>query len=208
MHPAVPRWLEWARQLQSLSQTGLFYALNDYDRQRYQRLGEIAAQITSAYSTLEEPALLALFKAQTGYATPKVDVRAAVFQEKRLLLVRERSDGGWTMPGGWADVGDAPSQAAEREVREEAGFEVKAHRLIGIYDANRVTPLEFFHAYKIFFLCELVGGSAQSSFETSEVAFFAREEIPAQLSWQRTSLGQIEDAFKAFEDATLPPFFD
>ncbi len=158
--PSVPRWLDWAREIQALAQTGYHYAENDYQRQRYQRLTEIAAEIVSESAGLEYAPLLDAFQAQIGYATPRVDVRAAIFQEGKLLLVRERQDNGWTMPGGWADVGDVPSEAAERETWEEAGFHVKARRVIGVYDANRLGPLELFHAFKLVFLCDLISGEA------------------------------------------------
>jgi ADP-ribose pyrophosphatase YjhB (NUDIX family) len=159
-------------------------------------------------SELEFPALVSLFKAQTGYATPRVDVRAAVFQDNRLLMVRERQDGGWTLPGGWADVGDVPSEAAEREVLEEAGFIVKARKLIGVYDANRTGPLELFHAYKLIFLCDLLGGEAAPSPETSEVNFFTLEEIPAGLSGERTRPRHILDAFEANRNPERLAIFD
>lgn len=207
-HPSVPRWLEWAREIQALSQTGYHYAENDYQRQRYQRLTQIVAEIISECSELEYAPLLEAFHAQIGYATPRVDVRAAVFRDGKLLLVRERQDGGWTMPGGWADVGDVPSEAAEREAWEEAGFHVKARRVIGVYDANRVGPLELFHAFKIVFLCDLIDGEARPSSETSEVAFFARDEIPAHLSQNRTYVRHIEDAFRVHEHPDLPTIFD
>jgi len=121
-----PRWLEWAREIQALSQTGYHYSENEYQRERYERLSAIAAEIIAEHTQLPQDELTTTFRAQTGYATPRVDVRGAVFRDGKLLLVRERMDGGWTMPGGWADVGDVPSEAAEREVREEAGFRVKA----------------------------------------------------------------------------------
>jgi ADP-ribose pyrophosphatase YjhB (NUDIX family) len=203
-----PRWLEWAREIQALSQTGLHYAENDYQRQRNQRLSEIAAEIISQHSDLEYIPLVDVFHAQIGYATPRVDVRGAVFQEGKLLMVRERQDGGWTMPGGWADVGDVPSQAAEREVWEEAGFRVKARKVIGVYDANRVDPLELFHAFKLVFLCDLLGGAARPSDETSEVAFFSLEEMPEPLSGERTRARHIQDAFTMFRDETVPTVFD
>jgi ADP-ribose pyrophosphatase YjhB (NUDIX family) len=206
--PAVPRWLEWARQIQALSQTGYHYAENDYQRERYHRLTEIAAEIVSESAGLEYAPLLDAFRAQIGYATPRVDVRAAVFQDGRLLLVRERQDNGWTMPGGWADVGNVPSEAAEREVWEEAGFHVKARRLIGVYDANRVGPLELFHAFKLVFLCDLIGGEARPSSETSEVAFFGPDEIPAHLSVNRTYTRHIQDAFRIDQCPDLPTVFD
>jgi len=195
----TPRWLELAREIQALSQTGLFFAENEFARERHKRLGEIAAEMVSDHSSLEINELVNIFVSQTGYATPRVDVRAAVFRDEKLLLVRERIDGGWTMPGGWADVGDIPSGAAEREVREEAGFLVKARKVIGVYDANRLGPLEIFHAYKIVFLCDLLGGEARTSNETSEVGFFGREEIPLMLSGERTKQRHITDAFSVLD---------
>jgi len=209
-----PRWLEWAREIQSLAQTGYHYAENHFQQERCQRLSEIAAEIiaetnsgpenrTSEYQHLES-----VFKSQIGYATPRVDVRAAVFKDGKLLMVRERQDGGWTMPGGWADVGNLPSAAAEREVWEEAGFVVKARKVIGVYDANRVGPLELFHAYKIVFLCELIGGEAAASLETSAVDFFSIEEIPETLSGERTRQRHIGDAFRALADPGCPTVFD
>lgn len=209
MDPSQPLpWQNWAREIQALAQTGLHYALNEFDRQRYQRLSEIAAEITANQSNLEKQDLVKLFQAQRGYATPRVDVRAAVFRDGRLLMVRERMDGGWTLPGGWADVGDVPSEAAEREAWEEAGFRVKARHLIGVYDANRTGPLEIFHAYKLIFLCEILSGEASTSLETSEVAFFALEEIPAGLSGERTKPRQIADAFDAYHNPDCPTVFD
>jgi ADP-ribose pyrophosphatase YjhB (NUDIX family) len=204
----TPRWLELAREIQALSQTGLFFAENEFARERHKRLGEIAAEMVSDHSSLETNELVNIFVSQTGYATPRVDVRAAVFRDEKLLLVRERIDGGWTMPGGWADVGDIPSGAAEREVREEAGFLVKARKVIGVYDANRLGPLEIFHAYKIVFLCDLLGGEARTSNETSEVGFFGREEIPLMLSGERTKPRHITDAFSVLDDSDRPAVFD
>jgi ADP-ribose pyrophosphatase YjhB (NUDIX family) len=206
--PSFPRWLAWAREIQALAQTGDHYAANDYQRERYHRLTEIAAEIISEHTGLEIPVLMEVFAAQGGYATPKVDVRAAAFHDGKLLLVRERSDGGWTMPGGWADVGDAPAESAEREAWEEAGFRVKAHKLVGVYDANRFEPFKIMHAYKLVFLCEVLEGEATPSNETSEVAFFAEEELPALLSEQRTHPRHIRDAFLALSDPIRPAVFD
>jgi ADP-ribose pyrophosphatase YjhB (NUDIX family) len=203
-----PRWLEWAREIQALSQTGFHYSENEYHRQRYLRLLEIAAEITSEYSGLEYPALVDVFRVQTGYATPRVDVRGAVFRDGQLLLVQERLDGGWTLPGGWADVGDVPSQAAEREVWEEAGFRVRARKLIGVYDANRVRPLDLFHAFKVIFLCDLISGEARPSAETSAVAFYSLGDMPTVFSGERTKMRHIQDAFAALWDPDLPAVFD
>jgi len=203
----LPKWLEWAREIQALSQTGLHFAENHYQRERFSRLIEIAADIISVHSDLDQAELIEIFNDQIGYATPRIDVRGAVFQKGKLLLVRERADGGWTMPGGWADVGDVPSTAVEREVLEEAGFEVSAQRVIGVYDANRTGPLEVFHAFKIVFLCDILGGEPRTSNETSQVGFFSRDDIPEFLSGERTRQRHIEDAFIAnFVDQ--PTIFD
>ena len=202
------RTFEWAREIQALAQTGHHYAQDEYQRARCIRLMEIAAEMMSDQTGIDSPALFKAFSAQIGYATPKIDVRAAVFRDKRLLLVRERLDGGWTMPGGWADVGDVPSIAAERETLEESGFQVKARRLVGVYDANRSHPLEVFHAFKIIFLCDILDGEARPSDETSEAAFFGPGEIPENLSGERTTPRHIRDVFKILENPDSPVFFD
>ena len=140
----IPRWLEWAREIQALAQTGQTYALNDWQRQRYRRLMEISAEIISEHTYLPVEPILDGFINQPGYATPKVDVRGAIFKEGKILLVREKIDDGWTMPGGWADVGDSPAKGAEREVWEESGFRVRASKVVGVYDANRAEPMELY----------------------------------------------------------------
>lgn len=206
--PGVPQWVEWARELQALAQTGLHYAENEYQQERYRRVIEIAAEIVAGQSGMPFPQILDIYKQQMGYATPRVDVRGAVFRNGELLLVREIQDGGWTMPGGWADVGDIPSLAAEREVWEEAGFRVKARKVIGVYDANRTGPLEIFHAFKIVFLCEILEGEPRPSIETSEVAFFSRQSIPEVLSGERTKRQHILDAFNALDHPDVVTVFD
>ena len=203
-----PRWLLWGREIQALAQTGAHYAVNDYERERYARLSAIAAEIFSAHTDLNGATLKGIFSKQIGYATPRVDVRGAVFREGRLLFVQERIDGGWTLPGGWADVGDLPSAAVEREVLEESGYQVRAHRLIGVYDANRLGPLEVFHAFKLVFLCELISGEAQVSSETTAVDFFGLDELPETLSGERTKARHIRDAFAALQDPDGPAIFD
>jgi ADP-ribose pyrophosphatase YjhB (NUDIX family) len=204
----VPQWLEWAREIQAIAQTGSHYAENIYQLQRYQRLMEIAAEIVDNYSESNSSEIRLAFNTPEGYATPKVDVRGAVFIHNQLLLVREKADGGWTLPGGWADVGESPAQAAEREVWEETGFRVEAKKVIGIYDANRLGKLEFFHAYKIVFLCELISGNPTPSNETTEVAFFSKDEIPGNLSGERTKPRHLQDVFTNLDDPNHPTLFD
>lgn len=206
IHP--PQWLTWAREIESLAQTGYYYAIDDYQRERYLRLLQIAAEIVSSHTNLQTHELLDAFNVQKGYITPKIDVRGAVFRDSKLLLVRERRDGGWCMPGGWADVGDTPSEAAEREIFEESGFKTRAIRIIGIYDANRAPAMDLFHAYKLVFLCQLIGGEAQTSLETSDVAFFSQDNIPGAFSGSRTTARHIEDAFKCYNTTTQSTVFD
>ena len=189
----IPCWLEWAREIQALSQTGLTYCQSEYDKERYQRLREIAAEIVSNHTTLEAESLLENFYAQPGYATPKVDVRGAVVKDEKILLVQERSDQRWSMPGGWADVGDLPSEVVTREVWEESGFKVVVRKLIAVYDCNRAgTPLSFYHAYKLIFLCEITGGQACTSHETLAVDFFDFGNLPS-LSLQRTNQRHLDE---------------
>lgn len=148
---------------------------------------EIAAEIIENYTGLEREPLIKNFSAQPGYATPKVDVRGAVVKAGKILFVQECSDQRWSMPGGWADVGDRPSEVVVREVWEKSGFEVVARKVIGVYDCNRSgTPLAFYHAYKIIFLCELTGGRARTSHETLAVDFFDFDHLPP-LSQERTN---------------------
>ena len=205
----TPQWLLWAREIQALAQIGNTYARDEFQIQRYVRLTEIAAEIISGYSGVGVPELVEDFECQRGYATPRVDVRGAVFDKQgRLLMVHERFDGQWSMPGGWGDVGDVPSEGAEREVWEEAGFRVKANKVIGVYDANRAPDLELYHAYKILFLCDLIDGEARPSIETTAVKFFERKDIPEDLLGFRTTVRQIDDAFAVWAEPDCPTVFD
>ena len=203
------RWLDWAREIQALAQTGRHYAQNEFERGRANRLLEIAAEIVAGHADLPLPEALAAFRAQPGYVTPKVDVRGAVCQGEQLLLVREAQDGGWTLPGGWADVGEAPARAAEREVFEEAGLQTLATRLIGVYDANRVEgAMPLFHAYKLVFMCERQQGQLTPSAETSQVAFFPMADLPGPLSPFRTTPRILRDVLAAHRDPSIPTVFD
>lgn len=204
----LPRWLVWSREIQALAQTGLHYAPDDYHRCRYNRLTEIAAEIVSEHTGLAEEKLITDFRRSRGYATPKIDVRGAVFRGGKILLVRERVDGGWCMPGGWGDVGELPSAMVEREVMEESGVKVRAARIVGVFDANREdTDIDVMHAYKIVFLCDDLGGEPGASNETSEAGFFGEDGIPA-LSRNRTSQRNLREAFAHFRNPGLPAVFD
>lgn len=202
-----PTWLAWARELQAIAQIGLHYAQDVFDRQRYTRIRELAAEITSRHSNLPEAAVLENFELQPGYATVKVDVRGAVLQDGKLLLVQEWTDKLWCMPGGWADVGDPPSAMVEREVWEETGFEVRARKLLAVLDANRREPLHFHHSYKLLFLCDLVGGEARTSEETLAVEFFALDALPT-FSPMRTLERHIQLLQAHLADPVRPTDFD
>jgi ADP-ribose pyrophosphatase YjhB (NUDIX family) len=203
------KWIEWARRLQTLAQIGLEYAENEYDEERYRTVRTVAAEMLSAGSYFEPERIRGLLDGQTGYATPKVDVRGAVIRGDSILLVRETQDGGWTLPGGWADTGETPSQAAAREVLEESGFRVRPARLIAVWDRtlHGHVPPHPFRIYKLFFLCDLIGGEATPSRETSEVGFFRETELPP-LSLARTTPSQIRRIFEHHRNAALPADFD
>jgi ADP-ribose pyrophosphatase YjhB (NUDIX family) len=204
----VPRWLAWAREIQAISQTGLTYASSEYETQRYRRLTELATEIVRDHTSLSKERLLQDFSAQAGYATPKVDVRGAVIRDGQILLVQERIDGRWCMPGGWADVGDLPSEMVVREVWEESGFRVVPRKVIGVYDANRSgRPLELYHAYKIVFLCDLTGGEARPSDETLDVRFFSFDDLPP-LSASRTNQRHLVEVEAHLHDPDRPAAFD
>jgi ADP-ribose pyrophosphatase YjhB (NUDIX family) len=205
-----PQWLMWARRLQAIAQTGLTYAKDQYDVERFEAVRQIAAEMMApaCSSPIDAGTLAGYFGRDSGYATPKVDVRAAVFQDDRLLLVKEREDGRWTLPGGWADIGDTPSVAAVREVKEESGFDVVARKLLAVYDRDlHGHPPIPYHAYKLFFLCELMGGTATPSYETEQVEFFAEDHIPP-LSLTRVMPSQITHLFDHYRHPTWPTSFD
>lgn len=201
-------WLNWAREIQALCQTGLAFAQTHYERVRYHRLLEIASEMVAGHTGLDAQKVLATFLVQPGYATVKVDVRGAVVREDKILLVRERADGRWAMPGGWADVGEFPSEMIAREIREESGYEAKPIRVVGVYDANRAgRPMEFFHAYKVVFLCELTGGAPAVSDETSDVDFFSFDHLPP-LSKHRTNQTHLLEIRRHLVDPCRPAAFD
>jgi ADP-ribose pyrophosphatase YjhB (NUDIX family) len=154
--------------------------------------------------------IYALFAGAKGYETPKVDVRGVVFRDDRILLVRELLDGGrWTLPGGWADVDDRPSEAVEREVWEESGYRVQAQKLLAVYDRrlHGHTPPSSWGIYKLFFLCSLIGGQPSASIETADAAFFAEGEIP-ELSLGRVTPVEIQRLFEHHRHPSWPTDFD
>lgn len=201
--------LEWARRIQAIAQIGLEYTADTYDRERYEELRGIAADMMADASGMPVGRWLEVFEGETGYATPKVDVRGAVFRGGKVLLTREAGDGCWSLPGGWADVNDAPSQAVERELREETGYHVRCTRLAAVLDRDLHYHEDRrpFHSYKLMFLCEIIDEAEALCHDILEAAFFPVEDLP-DLSLSRTLPMHIELMYRHFLDPTLPAEFD
>jgi ADP-ribose pyrophosphatase YjhB (NUDIX family) len=200
--------LEWAQRLQAIAQSGLTYTQNPFEIERYDQVREIAAEVLAAHVDLSLDRIHDLYAGETGYATPKVDVRGVVFRDDAILLVKERRDGRWTLPGGWADVNDSPAEATVREVYEESGYRAQATKLLACYDRNKHGHgPSAFHIYKLFFQCELLGGAPTQSAETEGAAFFHRGKIPP-LSLPRVTPAQIERFFEHSNHPEWPTDFD
>ncbi|MBB6633151.1 NUDIX hydrolase [Cohnella thailandensis] len=203
-----PKWLEWAKQIQGIAQTGLTYAKDVYDIERYEMLRELSIDILANYTTAGTEKIKLAFASDTGYATAKVDIRAVVFRENKILLVREKIDGAWALPGGWSDIGLSPSEVAVKEVKEESGFTVAPVRLLAVLDKKfHNHPPEPYHVYKFFIRCEIVGGEAQGGLETSEVGFFGENGLP-ELSKERNTAEQIKRMFEFLRDPAKETILD
>ncbi|TKC14894.1 NUDIX hydrolase [Robertmurraya kyonggiensis] len=203
-----PKWLEWAKQLQSIAQAGLTYSKDIYDIERFEQIRDMSIDILSKYTEMDQTIIKDLFANETGYATPKVDVRAVVFRENKMLMVKENMDNAWALPGGWGDIGLTPGEVVVKEVKEEAGFDVKATKLLGILDKKcHPHPPSPYHVYKIFIQCEIVGGQAEEGMETSAVGFFSENDLPP-LSIARNTESQIKWAFKYLHNPEEPVRFD
>lgn len=200
--------LDLARRLHALARTGLHFCGNEYDRERYVEIEQIAAELLSGPAQVDREALLAIWRNETGYVTPKVEVRGAVFRDGKVLLVRESADGLWTLPGGWADVNEAPSQAVEKEIEQESGFRSRAVKLAALYDRQRHGHgPTLHHSWKAFFLCEITGGTARGSYETDAVEFFDPERLP-DMSLGRSTPRQVARMLEHWHDRALATDFD
>lgn len=206
-----PDWLTWTREMQAIAQTGLAFCKGPYDIERYEQLRALASRMMAAHTGADAVRIESLFAGEQGYATPKLDVRAAVFNEAgEILLVREAADEGrWTLPGGWADVNLTPAENCAKEVREESGYEVRVERLVALWDRTRQGhgPLAFSVA-KAVFLCAVTGGAPATSLETTGVGWFPRGAVPDDISAGRTLKGQILRLFDYAADPLLPAAFD
>ena len=200
--------LKWFRQLRSIAQYGLTYSKDAYDRERFAAVSTVASDIATHLVGSSAEQVEAALKLEAGPPTPKLDVRAAVFEGDAILLVREAADGLWSLPGGWVDIDESPARAAERETKEESGYECQAVKLIAVWDRNRhAHPPMLLHVYKLFFLCKLLGGAPALSTETTEVGFFELDHLPP-LSTARVLKAQIECAFRHRDRLDLPTEFD
>ncbi len=198
---------DWIARLTAIAQSGLTFSPNEFDRQRYEQVRTIAAEM-AAWPDGNVESVEALFAGATGYATPKVICRAAVIEDGRILMVRETADDRWTLPGGWIDVGESPATAAEREVFEESGYRVAVRKLAAVYDKLRHDhPAAPHHSYLLFFVCELLGGAPRTSLETSEIGWFEPDELP-ELSTNRATAIQILRMFEHAAEPSLPTDFD
>lgn len=202
------KWLRWAKRLQAIAQAGLTYSKDPYDRERFEEIRELSVEMMAAQTGTEAAVVRELFANEKGYATPKVDVRAVVFRDNKLLMVREKADGCWSLPGGWADIGLSPGEIAVKETREEAGYEVRAERLLAVFDKRlHPHPPSPYDTYKLFIRCEICGGSAQVGLETDGVGFFAEDELP-ELSTERNTESQIRLMFQYLREPDRPCAFD
>jgi ADP-ribose pyrophosphatase YjhB (NUDIX family) len=200
--------LKWFRQLRSISQYGLTYSKDPYDRERFKAVAAVATDIARRLTGVDAPQIERALELEVGPPTPKLDVRAAVFKGDAVLLVREAGDGAWALPGGWVDTGESAARATEREVKEESGYDCKATKLFAVLDRDKhAHPKMLLHVYKLFFLCELTGGAPRTSIETTDVGFFMLSDLPA-LSTARVLHAQIAAAFRHRAQPLLPTEFD
>ena len=194
----MEKWLHWAIEIQSLAQAGLAYTDNVYDIERYERLREIAAEMINEKSDIPLDKVKDLFCCETGYQTPKLDTRAAIFKNGKILLVHE-NNGTWSLPGGWCDVLESVESNTLKEVREETGLEARAVRLISVQDRNKHNkPIYAYGVCKVFVLCEVIGGKFEENIETTEIRYFSADELPENLAEEKTSREQIEMCFEAY----------
>lgn len=201
------QWLQWAVELQALAQAGLTYGKDVYDRERYQRIREISAEILAAKSGLSMDQVQDLFCGEAGYQTPKLDTRAAVFQGDKILLVHE-NDGTWCLPGGWCDVNISAAENVVKEVKEEAGLDVRADLVIAVQDREKHNrPVYANKICKIFFLCTALGGEFVPNSETTETGYFGLEELPV-LATAKVTEAQIKMCFEAKNAENWKTLFD
>lgn len=204
----MENWLKWAIEIQALAQNGLTYTKNVYDKERFERLREISAEMLAEKTDIPVDKVKDLFCNEKGYQTPKLDTRAAIFKDGKILLVHE-NNGTWALPGGWVDVLESVGSNTIKEVKEETGLDVRNQKIIAIQDRNQHnTPSYAYGICKVFVLCELLGGEFKENTETTEIKYFSLDEIPQNLANEKTSMEQIEMCFRALNDSNWQTKFD
>lgn len=204
----MENWMKWIVEIQALAQSGLTYAKDVYDVERYERLREISAEMLANKADLPIGKVKDLFCNEVGYQTPKIVTRAAIFKNNKILLTQENS-GKWTLPGGWCDVLESIESNTLKEVKEETGLDVKAKRIISLQDRNKNNkPVYPFGICKVFVLCELIGGQFEKNIETIGIDYFAFDEIPDDLAEEKTNKKQIEMCFNSYKDTNWKTKFD
>lgn len=202
------KWLDFAIRIQSIAQAGLLYGKDQYDKERYGELRKIAAEMLSEKTDISVEKVYDLFCNETGYQTPKVDTRAAVFMDDKILLVHE-NNGTWSLPGGWCDVDQSIASNTEKEVKEEAGFTVKAEKLIAVQDWRKHNVTNYaYGVVKAFVMCRYESGNFEENIETTEIAFFGKDELPDHLAVEKCTREQILMCFEAYENPEMPTLFD
>ena len=204
----MENWLKWAIEIQALAQNGLTYTKDVYDKERFERLREISAEMLAEKTDIPFDKVKDLFCNEKSYQTPKLDTRAAIFKDGKILLVHE-NNGTWALPGGWVDVLESVGSNTIKEVKEETGLDVRNQKIIAIQDRNQHnTPSYAYGICKVFVLCELLGGEFKENTETTEIKYFSLDEIPQNLANEKTSMEQIEMCFRALNDSNWQTKFD
>ena len=204
----MEKWLKWAIEIQSLAQSGLAYTTNVYDIERYERLREISAEMIEEKSNINLEKVKDLFCNETGYQTPKIDTRAAIFKDNKILLVHE-NNGTWSLPGGWCDVLESVKSNTIKEVKEEAGLDIKATKIIAVQDRNKHNrPIYAYGICKIFVMCEIIGGEFKENIETTEMKYFALDELPKNFANEKCTKEQVKMCFEARDDEDWRVQFD
>ena len=204
----MEKWIKWSMEIQSLAQSGLAYTDNVYDIERYERLREISAEMLAEKTDLSIEKVKDLFCNETGYQTPKIDTRAVIFKDNKILLVHENNNT-WSLPGGWCDVLESVKSNTVKEVKEETGLDVNAIKVVAIQDRNKHNkPIYAYGVCKVFTLCDVISGEFEKNIETTEIKYFSQDEIPNNLSDEKTNKEQIEMCFKAYNDKNWQTQFD
>ncbi len=204
----MEKWLKWAMEIQSLAQAGLAYTDNVYDIERYGRLREISAEILEEKSNISLEKVKDLFCNETGYQTPKIDTRAVIFKDNKILLTHE-NNGTWSLPGGWCDVLETVKTNTKKEVKEETGLDVETIKIIAVQDRNKHNkPIYAYGICKIFVLCNIIGGEFIDNIETTEIDYFSLDDLPSNLAEEKTNKEQIEMCFQAYNDENWQVQFD